>query len=90
MCQDLLSYPTQFIQSRKPCEKLITIYRDVKEPGSSPLIVWPNRALLLHGDFEIVLIFTARSTDTVPWTGLPYSTRSWEYEATAEPCEDVT
>jgi hypothetical protein len=40
--------------------ELITIYRYVKEPGNSPLIVWPNRANLLLGAGDIVLIFMSR------------------------------
>jgi hypothetical protein len=36
MCQGLLSYPTQFISSRRPCERLITDYRYVKELWELP------------------------------------------------------
>jgi hypothetical protein len=59
MCVESSSHPARLIRWRKPCERLITNYRYVKEPGNSPLIVWPKCAALLHGTCEIVLILTS-------------------------------
>jgi hypothetical protein len=42
--------------------ELITIDRYVKEPGNSPLIVCPNRAIPLHSGTDIVLNFRSRLT----------------------------
>jgi hypothetical protein len=61
MRRDASSRPVQFTPSREPCERLITIYRYVKEPGKSPIHSMTQPRHSFHCARDIVLIYAS------PW-----------------------